>query len=178
MPDWFPTFIAKLNSEGKLKYEGDGMWSMVDDAELPGITVYKEGENYTVIGKNEYEQEWIAHYEAPHWLEPKDGKDAVKFKGDFEVKDNTPYTTDPDGGFDVEVETLRGIDHILGGNAKSLEEWTTGIQKKEMTIGEAKVSDAELRAQTQADMAREEGLFDAEFAEGGLASLIKYDNNR
>ena len=174
MPDWFPAFIAKLDSSGKLKYEGDGMYSMVDDAELPGITVYKEGENYTVIGRNEYDQEWIAHYEAPHWLEPVDGKEAVKFKGDFEVKDNTPYTTDPDGGFDVELETLRSIDHVLGGNAKSLEEWTTGIQKKEMTIGEAKVSDAELRYEIDAELAKEEGSF----AEGGLASLVKYGNNR
>ena len=72
------------------------------------------------------------------------------------------------------METLRSIDHVLGGNAKSLEEWTTGIQKKEMTIGEAKVSDAELRYEIDAELAKEEGSF----AEGGLASLVKYGNNR
>ena len=43
-----------------------------------------------------------------------------------------------------------------------------------MTIGEAKVSDAELRYEIDAELAKEEGSF----AEGGLASLIKYDNNR
>jgi len=176
MPSWFPDFIAKLEKEGRFLYEGDGMYSFVKGDDLRGIDVVKEGDNYTITGRNEYDQEWVVSYEHPMWLERGPGEKAQFYKGNFSVGEARPVRSGPDD-VDYDWTTLDDIDEILAGNGRILEEYTTGtvknVDKRGMTKGERQVDWAEGRAQSEMDMARDEGLFDdiePEFATGGRVS--------
>jgi hypothetical protein len=176
MPEWFPAFIAKLEKEGRFLYEGDGMYSFVKGDDLKGIDVVKEGDNYTVMGVNDYDEAWHVTYEHPHWIEVNPGEKAKYFKGDFSVNDARPHMVGPDD-FDVDFDFIDSVDDILGGNGRLMETYTTGtvknVDKHGLTKGEQQVDWAEGRAQSEMDMAKDEGLFDdiePEFATGGRVS--------
>ena len=178
MPSWFPAFIAKLEKEGRFLYEGDGMFSFKAGDDLPGIDVIKEGDNYTVIGKNDYDYTWHVTYEHPHWIEINPGEKAKFFKGDFSVNEARPHMTGPDD-FDVDFDFIDSVDDIMGGNGRLMETYTTGtvknVDKHGLTPGERQVDWAEGRAQQQMDEAAEieAGVFDdidPEFATGGRVS--------
>ena len=92
------------------------------------------------------------------------GQKPVYFKGDFEVTDDVMYRVGPEDA-DTITTTVKDVDDILGGNIRTIEEYTTGTSKKGMTKGEEVLSDAELRMQSEVDQARDLG--DVEFATGG-----------
>ena len=178
MPEWFPAFIAKLEREGRFLYEGDGMFSFKAGDDLPGIDVLKEGDNYTVMGKNEYDGNWSISYEHPHWIEVAQGEKPHFFKGEFQVVDEAPYVVGPDD-MDWDIVTHNTVDEILGGNGRVMETYTTGtvknVNKHGLTKGEEQVSWAEGRAHQAMDEAAEieAGVFDdiePEFATGGRVS--------
>ena len=66
---------------------------------------------------------------------------------------------DPDGNLDFDVIGRDDIDEVLGG-ASVMEEVATKTTRKSLTKGEEQVLDAEMRAQSEYDMAKDEGLFD------------------
>ena len=98
--------------------------------------------------KTGYGQKYLIDYEPPAILE-----DGIKFEGDFNVFDSVPSRVGPD---DVEFdsELVESIDDVLGGTSK-LEEWTTGVKKKDLTRGEKRVVEAEGRDDAEYDAWRE-----------------------
>ena len=90
MPVWFPQFVDKISA--KMIYEGDGISKYVGTAdELPGVEVTKNGENWTVAGKNEYGQDFELRYEAPGYIDAgAEGGSPVFYKGDFTANDTVP----------------------------------------------------------------------------------------
>ena len=64
------------------------------------------------------------------------------------------------GPDDVEFdsELVESIDDVLGGTSK-LEEWTTGVKKKNLTPGEKRVIEAEGRAEADYDAWKESDDF-------------------
>ena len=153
MPEWFPLFIQKI--QPKLIYEGDGMSSFkgTDDF-LPGVEVTKNGDDYVVTGKNDYDGNWSVSYEGPRWLEIEPGQKPTYFSGEFQVVDEAPYMVGPED-YDWDIVTHDTIDDILGGNGRTMEEFATGKEIKGMTKGEKQVDWAEGRFQSEMDMARE-----------------------
>ena len=156
MPVWFPKFIDEINK--KMTYEGSGMYTFkgTDDF-LPGFHIERIGDDYYITGKNDYGQEFQVTYETPKWEGDKDG--GFYNQGEFRVDDSEPVFADPDGNVDFDGVTVDEVDDVLGGT-KAMEEVATGTKRKTLTKGEEKVIDAEVRAQSQYDMARDEGYFD------------------
>ena len=173
MPEWFPAFIAKLEKEGRFLYEGDGMFSFKAGDDLKGIDVIKEGDNYTVMGVNDYDQAWHVTYEHPHWIEVAQGEKAKFFKGDFSVNEARPRMVGPDD-VDVDFDVIDSVDDILGGNGKLMEEYTTGtvknVDKHGLTPGERQVNWAEGRADQAMEEAKLLDDTEPEFATGGRVS--------
>ena len=128
---------------------------------LPDIRVEKNGDDYLVYGKNEYGQDWTVSYEGPRWLEIEPGQKPVYFKGEFEIADVWPRQVGVDD-FDMEQELIKGVDEILGGNARSMEEFATGNKIEGLTKGEKQVDWAEGKFQQSLDEWQEEqaGVFD------------------
>ena len=156
MPVWFPKFIDEINK--KMTYEGSGMWTFkgTDDF-LPGFHIERISDDYYITGKNDYGQEFQVTYETPRWEGDADG--SFYNKGDFRVDDVEPVHMDPDGNVDFDVAPRGDIDEVLGGT-KVMEEVAEGKKINKLTKGEEQVIDAEVRAQSQYDMARDEGYFD------------------
>ena len=156
MPVWFPKFIDEINK--KMTYEGSGMYTFkgTDDF-LPGFHIERIGDDYYITGKNDYGQEFQVTYESPKWEGDKDG--GFYNQGEFKVDDSEPVFVDPDGNVDFDGVTVDEVDDVLGGT-KAMEEVATGTKRKTLTKGEEKVIDAEVRAQSEYDMARDEGYFD------------------
>ena len=156
MPAWFPKFIDEINK--KMTYEGSGMYTFkgTDDF-LPGFHIERISDDYYITGKNDYGQEFQVTYESPKWEGDADG--SFYNKGDFRVDDVEPVHMDPDGNVDFDVAPRGDIDEVLGGT-KVMEEVAEGKKINKLTKGEEQVIDAEVRAQSQYDMARDEGYFD------------------
>ena len=150
MPVWFPKFIDKVND--RMTYRGDGMWDFkgTDDF-LPGFHIERVGDDYYISGKNEYDQDFSITYESPKWEGDADG--SYYNKGEFVVEDSVPMRSDPDGNVDFDGEVVEDLHDVLGGT-KGMEEIATG-EKIGLTRGDQQVIDAELRFQSEADMARD-----------------------
>ena len=150
MPVWFPKFIDKVND--KMTYHGDGMWSFkgTDDF-LPGFHIERIGDDYYISGKNEYDQDFSITYESPKWEGDADG--SYYNSGEFVVEDSVPMRSDPDGNVDFDGEVVEDIHDVLGGT-KGMEEIATG-EKIGLTRGDQQVIDAEVRFQSDVDMARD-----------------------
>jgi len=154
MPAWFPQFVDKISA--KMIYEGDGISKYVGTAdELPGVEVTKNGENWTVAGKNEYGQDFELHYEAPGYIDAgAEGGSPVFYKGDFTANDTVPYQVGPED-VDYDPSLLTEVDEVLGGT-RQLEEFATGKEVKTPTVGENRVTQAEMKAEYDYDMWREQ----------------------
>jgi hypothetical protein len=157
MPVWFPKFIE--NIQKKMTYEGKGMWEFkgTDDF-LPGYHIEKIHDDYYITGKNDYGQEFQITYETPRWEGDPDGISHY-YKGDFKVDDIEPVHVDRDGNMDFDVAHRDDIDEVLGGTT-AMENLAKGTTRKSLTKGEEKVLDAEMRAQSEYDIAKDEGRFD------------------
>ena len=156
MPPWFPKFIQEIDK--KMIYEGKGMWTFkgTDDF-LPGFHIERIGDDYYITGKNDYGQEFQVTYETPRW--EGDGAEKHYYEGEFRVDDAEPVHVDPDGNMDFDGILRDDIDEVLGGTT-AMENVATKTTRKSLTKGEEKVLDAEGRAQSNYDMAKDEGYFD------------------
>ena len=155
MPAWFPQFVDKISA--KMIYEGDGISKYVGTAdELPGVEVTKNGENWTVAGKNEYGQDFELHYEAPGYIDAgAEGGSPVFYKGDFTANDSVPSSYVGPEDVDYDPSLLTEVDEVLGGT-RQLEEFATGKEVKTPTVGENRVTQAEMKAEYDYDMWREQ----------------------
>ena len=155
MPAWFPQFVDKISA--KMIYEGDGISKYVGTAdELPGVEVTKNGENWTVAGKNEYGQDFELHYEAPGYIDAgAEGGSPVFYKGDFTANDSVPSAYVGPEDVDYDPSLLTEVDEVLGGT-RQLEEFATGKEVKTPTVGENRVTQAEMKAEYDYDMWREQ----------------------
>ena len=144
-----------------MTYEGSGMWTFkgTDDF-LPGFHIERVSDDYYITGKNDYGQEFQVTYESPGWIDTgaPSGK-GVWNEGEFRVDDSEPVFVDPDGNVDFDGITVDQIDDVLGGT-KAMEEIAEGKKINKLTKGEERVLDSEVRAQSEYDMARDEGYFD------------------
>jgi hypothetical protein len=155
MPAWFPQFVDKISA--KMIYEGDGISKYVGTAdELPGVEVTKNGENWTVAGKNEYGQDFELHYEAPGYIDAgAEGGSPVFYKGDFTANDTVPSAYVGPEDVDYDASLLTEVDEVLGGT-RQLEEFATGKEVKTPTVGENRVTQAEMKADHDYDMWQEQ----------------------
>jgi len=150
MPQWFPNFASRIldDTDSVFKQVDEDMVE-ITNKNLPDVSIgkYSNG-RWEISGYNEYGQPYIIDYQPPSILE-----DGTKYAGDFSVFDNVPSRMGPD---DVEFdsELVESIDDVLGGTSK-LEEWTTGVKKKEPTRGEKRVIEAEGRADAEYDAWKE-----------------------
>ena len=128
-------------------YEGDGISKYVGTAdELPGVEVTKNGENWTVAGKNEYGQDFELHYEAPGYIDAgAEGGSPVFYKGDFTANDTVPSGYVGPEDVDWDPSLLTEVDEVLGGT-RQLEEFATGKKVPNPTVGEEAVTRAEMKA--------------------------------
>ena len=155
MPAWFPQFVDKISA--KMIYEGDGISKYVGTAdELPGVVVTKNGENWTVGGKNEYGQDFELNYEAPGYIDVgAEGGSPVFYKGDFTANDTVPQGFGRMEDVDYDGALLEEVDDVLGGT-RQLEEFATGKEVKTPTRGENRATEAEMKADHDADMYQEQ----------------------
>jgi predicted Zn-ribbon and HTH transcriptional regulator len=154
MPEWFPSFASRiLDDTNSVFKQVDQDLVEITNKNLPDVSVgkYSSG-RWEISGYNEYGKPYLIDYEPPSILE-----DGTKYAGDFSVFDNIPSRMGPD---DVEFdsELVESIDDVLGGTSK-LEEWTTGVKKKEPTRGEKRVIEAEGRAEADYDAWKESDDF-------------------
>jgi len=172
MPSWFPSFVDKVMDRGVgTKIDADIMRYEVK--ELPGIQVTKHDDGRIYVeGQNDYGKGYDIEYQPPGY-EVTDYKtgEAVKTKGDFTASEEVPVSMDMDGNADFEGEILEEVGDILGGDSRKMEEFATGSKIKNITRGEHRVGQAEVRAENAADEAAERAV-DEGFAKGGLAYLI------
>jgi hypothetical protein len=154
MPEWFPSFASRiLDDTNSVFKQVDEDLVEITNKNLPDVSVgkYSSG-RWEISGYNEYGKPYLIDYEPPFILE-----DGTKYAGDFSVFDNVPSRMGPD---DVEFdsELVESIDDVLGGTSK-LEEWTTGVKKKNLTSGEKRVIEAEGRAEAEYDAWKESDDF-------------------
>ena len=143
--------------------------------ELPGIQVTKHDDGRIYVeGQNDYSRSYDIEYQPPGYevVDYKTGK-AVKTKGDFTASEEVPVNMDPDGNTDFEGEILEEVGDILGGDARTMQEFATGKKLKTSTRGESRVGQAEVRMENEADAYAERMAEEADdFATGGLAKLL------
>jgi hypothetical protein len=154
MPEWFPSFASRiLDDTNSVFKQVDEDLVEITNKNLPDVSVgkYSSG-RWEISGYNEYGKPYLIDYEPPSILE-----DGTKYAGDFSVFDNVPSRMGPD---DVEFdsELVESIDDVLGGTSK-LEEWTTGVKKKNLTPGEKRVIEAEGSAEADYDAWKESDDF-------------------
>ena len=78
-----------------------------------------------------------------------------KPQGEFSAMDQEVYATDPDGGYDTEAVIVDSLDDMMEGTTRQMEEYATGKKVKNLSRGEGKVIEAEVRANQMADQAGE-----------------------
>ena len=150
MPKWFPTFASRILDDADTVFKQiDEDIVEITNKNLPDLEINKYANGrWEISGKNEYGQRYAIDYEPPTVLE-----DGTKYPGDFTVMDSVPVRSGPDD-VDFDAELVETIDDVLGGTSK-LEEWTTGVKKKQPTKGEQRVIEAEGRAEADYDAWRE-----------------------
>ena len=111
---------------------------------IPGVQIEDYGNEVVVNWDNSYSQPVEMRYQ----------------KGqDFVATDARAYSTDPDGGFDVQDEIVRTVDDMYEGTSRTMEEFATGKKVNKVSSGERQVMDAEIRAEQLAENAAEDATF-------------------
>ena len=133
--------------------------------------------------ENDYSQPISINYTSPGKKGPETGrvdtfiggqsKMETKPKGEFVANDVEVYATDPDGGFDTEDIIADSLDDMMEGTTRQMEEYATGKPVKNLSKGEGRVIQAEIRAEQAADAAAEAAAEAADdFASGGIARML------
>jgi len=185
MPSWFPSFIDKFRKEGKaepifetkrvdnpeppygynVEKTDNVIGTTYTNDNVPGVKVEDYDGQISVQWENEYSQPISMEYTAPNVKGPNmervdkymyEGPDMeIKPKGDFSAVDARAYATDPDGGYDVEAEVVGKIDDMFEGTSRTMEEYATGKPVKKLSSGEEQLIQAEVRAESMADAAKD-----------------------
>ena len=150
---------------------------------VPGVRVDDMDGNVDVMFENEYSQPISMNYTAPGKRGPETGrvdefvqgeaKMETKPKGEFVANDVEVYATDPDGGSEAVDVIANTVDDMLEGKTRQMEEYVTGKKVKNLSRGEGRVIEAEIRAEQAADAAAEAAADVADdFASGGIARML------
>jgi len=174
MPAWFPKFVDRFISKGVgRKVDQDLM--QYETKDLPGVKLeVKTDGKIRVEGQNAYNEPYVIDYEPPGYevVDYSTGK-AVKTKGEFAAADTQYFRTgDPrEMDYDVDYNTVKDLDDLLGGNSTKLEGFAKGTNKEKYTKGQRAVNEADSRADVyegpDIDMSDYE-----DFAKGGLAYML------
>lgn len=155
MPEWFGAFVSKMKRNIPERVDAD-LYEYSDEA-LPGVKMYERADGEIFVeGKNYYDQPYEIKYEPPKTLE-----DGTRFRGEFDANEGRPRMTDPDGGYEVEMEYLDDLDDMMGGS-RELQEFATGKKIGKELQGEYNIS----RAESMADAARK----GEDYASGGYVN--------
>ena len=146
MPEWFPQFVEKALATGVQK-KIDADLIEVKIPELPNVKMeVRTDGKVRVEGKNAYNEPYQIEYEPPGYevLDYETGQ-TVRTKGDFEAVDTQFYRTgDPrEMDYDVDFNTVKDVDDILGGDATKLEGFAKGTNKEKYTKGQKAVDEAD-----------------------------------
>ena len=150
---------------------------------IPGVRVDDMDGNVDVMFENNYSQPVSINYTAPGKKGPETGRADVfvqgeskfekKPKGEFVANDVEVYATDPDGGFEAEDVIAGTLDDMMEGTTREMQEYATGKKVKNLSRGEGKVIEAEIRAEQASDAAAEAAAEAADdFASGGIARML------
>jgi hypothetical protein len=174
MPAWFPKFVDRFISKGVGK-KVDQDLMQYETKDLPGVKLeVKTDGKIRVEGQNSYNEPYVIDYEPPGYevVDYSTGK-AVKTKGEFAAADTQYFRTgDPrEMDYDVDYNTVKDLDDLLGGNSTKLEGFAKGTNKEKYTKGQRAVDEADSRADVyegpDIDMSDYE-----DFAKGGLAYML------
>ena len=174
MPAWFPKFVDRFISKGVGK-KVDQDLMQYETKDLPGVKLeVKTDGKIRVEGQNAYNEPYVIDYEPPGYevVDYSTGK-AVKTKGEFAAADTQYFRTgDPrEMDYDVDYNTVKDLDDLLGGNSTKLEGFAKGTNKEKYTKGQRAVDEADSRADVyegpDIDMSDYE-----DFAKGGLAYML------
>ena len=115
-------------------FDGEVQVNWQNDYSQPvNITYVKPGAKGPDLGRPDKVQAEIAEQE-------------IKREGEFSAMDQEVYATDPDGGFDTEEVIVDTLDDMMEGTTRQMEEYATGKKVKNLSRGEGKVIEAEVRA--------------------------------
>jgi hypothetical protein len=150
MPEWFPQFVEKALAKGVSK-KIDADLTEIEIPELPGVKVQAHDDGRILVeGKNAYNEPYEINYTPPGFelVDETTGK-AVKTPGEFQANDTRYYRTgNPEEiDYDVDFDSVKDVDDILGGNATELEGFAKGTGKSKYTKGQKAVDEAEAAAE-------------------------------
>ena len=153
MPEWFPAFVDRAFEKGIAK-KVDADLTELTIPELPGVKVeVRTDGKVRVEGKNAYDEPYQIEYEPPGYevLDYETGQ-TVRTKGDFEAVDTQFRRTGPEiDDYDVDYETVKDVDDILGGDSTKLEGFAKGTGETKYTKGQKDIDMAEAEG-TRADV--------------------------
>ena len=132
---------------------------------FPGVEIDDFDGEVQVNWENDYSQPVNIVYVKPGAKGPEMGRpdkfqagiseQEVKPQGEFSAMDQEVYATDPDGGYDTNAVIVNSLDDMMEGTTRQMEEYATGKKVKNLSKGEGKVIEAEVRAEQAADAAAE-----------------------
>ena len=167
----------------KMQDTDERIYTTYTNDKIPGVRVDDTDGSVDVMFENDYSQPISINYTSPGKKGPETGrvdtfiggqsKMETKPKGEFVANDVEVYATDPDGGFDTEDIIADSLDDMMEGTTRQMEEYATGKPVKNLSKGEGRVIQAEIRAEQAADAAAEAAAEAAdEFAAGGIARML------
>ena len=128
---------------------------------FPGVNIDDFDGEVQVNWENDYSQPVNIVYVKPGGKGPDVGrpdkfqagieKQEFKPQGEFSAMDQEVYATDPDGGYDTEAVIVDSLDDMMEGTTRMMEEYATGKKVKNLSKGEGKVIEAEVRANQMAE---------------------------
>jgi hypothetical protein len=149
MPEWFPQFVEKALAKGVSK-KIDADLTEIEIPELPGVKVQAHDDGRILVeGKNAYNEPYEINYTPPGYevIDETTGK-AVKTPGEFQASDTRFRQTGPElDDVDVDYDTVKDIDDIVGGNSTELEGFAKGTGETKYTKGQKAVDEADARSQ-------------------------------
>ena len=153
MPDWFPDFVNKMMfTTGGKRIDADVM--EYTTPKLPGVKMLRDDEGQIIVeGKNAYGEPYEIIYRPPGYelVDETTGK-AVKIPGEFKASDTQFRRTGPEiDDYDVDYETVKDVDDILGGDSTKLEGFAKGTGETKYTKGQKEIDMAEAEG-TRADV--------------------------